>query len=392
MKKILSLSLIAILTAAVGIFALASQTSSQKQACSIECLNVKIQAALDKAREEHDLPGLTAAYTLPNGDIYSFSNGYENIENQTPMRNDSRIMSGSIGKMFTAASILSLVDEKVLKLDDPISKWLGQEEWFDKLPNANGITLRMLLNHSSGLRDHVYLKPFSEDVKESLKDPNYIFPPEKLVSYLFGTTALFKPGEGYGYSDTGYILLGMIAEKATGQPYNETLQQKVIYPLNLSLTSPSAGRIHAGLAQGYIDQDNSILPDLATTMQNGVYRFNPASEWTGGGLVTNAKDLAKWIHVMFNGNKITANISRQMLDTPNKINDKISHGLGTFIYDTEFGPLYGHGGWFLGYRSFVAYAKDHRISVAVQCNTDKYQPSYIARDLLTLIIENFPDE
>lgn len=345
-------------------------------------LNTRLHEALDHVREQQHVPGCVAAYVLADGRAHAFASGLADVEYRRPMTPETRLMSGSIGKMFVAATALTLVRDGTLDLDAPISRWLGNEPWFSHLPNGDQITLRMLLTHSSGLRDHVFLPSFSRDVVASLATPDYVFPPERLVSYVLDTVPLFPAGRGYAYSDTGYILAGMIIERASGRPYDELVQERILYPLNLSLTSPSAGRIHAGLAQGYVDPQNPIIRGLTTSLERGVYRFNPGSEWTGGGLVTNARDLATWIHALFGGRVLPAEVAQQIIDSKVPIAERRGYGLGAYLLETEFGPLYGHGGWFLGFRSYVAYVAERRTAVAVQCNSDKSNPDAIVHTLL----------
>ena len=114
--------------------------------------------------------------------------------------------AGSVGKTFTAAVAISLVHEGKLNLDDKIETWLGKEDWFGRLPNGKDITLRMLLNHSSGLRDHVFEQNFREAIHERLNKPDpdldFVFSPRELVAFVLNTEPLFAAGKAWKYTDT----------------------------------------------------------------------------------------------------------------------------------------------------------------------------------------------
>ncbi len=118
------------------------------------------QAALDGFQEEYGFPGATAAYVLRDGTTGVVATGLADVEDGTLMTVRSRMLAASIGKTFVGATALALAREGVLELDAPVSRWLGDRHWFTRLPNHAAMTVRHLLNHSSGLPDHVHLKSF----------------------------------------------------------------------------------------------------------------------------------------------------------------------------------------------------------------------------------------
>ena len=343
----------------------------------------EVQARLDGAVQEHGLPGATAAIVTGDGRLVSFASGLSDREIGRKMTPDTRMMSGSIGKMFVSAVALSLVQDGVLDLDAPISQWLGQDSDYAKLPNYGAITVRMLLGHNSGLVDHVYMDSFWTVARERSKDADFAFAPKDLVAFGYGTKPLFKPGEGFHYTDLGYILLGLVIEKASGESYYTLLQQRFLYPLALSSTGPSNGRVFNGLAQGYLDASNPLLGEQGTALSGGVFQINTSSEWTGGGLVTSAGDLAEWAADLFEGRtRLGTKYAMEMVAKPGETGKPGRYGLGVYVFDTEFGPLYGHGGWFMGYRSFVGYFPGCHVSAAIQMNTERVeQTSVIFRNV-----------
>jgi D-alanyl-D-alanine carboxypeptidase len=334
-------------------------------------LDAKFQAELDALRAEYKFPGATAAYVLPNGDAGVVATGLSDVEAGTPMTVRSRMLPASIGKSFVAATVLALANEGVLGLDDPISKWLGDKPWFKRLPNADAITLRQLLTHRSGLPDHVGTEAFVRDVAKRWSEPGNPFPPEALIAYVLDKPALFKPGEGYAYSDTGYILVGLIIEKATGHTYYDEVTRRFLKPLHLTLTGPSS-RNMPGLAAGYMPKENPFGLPTKTTSAPGVMTYNPVEEWTGGGLVSNSLDLANWAKALYEGHAMAGPYLDALLRaTPRKGGDPAhGYGLGVFVDATPLGTTYGHGGWIPGYASDMIYYKDYRVAIAVQINTD----------------------
>jgi D-alanyl-D-alanine carboxypeptidase len=337
-----------------------------------ESLGTRFQAELDRLRQEHDLPGVTAAYLQSGGVPAVFAVGSADPDQGLPATVETRMLSGSTGKTFVAALALALQDEGKLDLDDPIERWLADEPWLTRLPNVEAITVRRLLNHSSGLADHVYNEAFGAALVGVT--PDRIFPPAELIGFILDSEPLFPAGEGYSYSDTNYILAGLILERAGGAPFYEQIQRRFLYPLGLVLTAPSPGRIHPGLAQGHLSPDSALAGLGATTLDHGVFRFDPGAEWTGGGLVTSPRDLVIWVSALYGGRAIGAEAVAEMLASvaPGSGEEgRSGYGLGVYIWKGDDGLEYGHGGWFPGYRTSMAFYPESGVAVSVQTNTDQ---------------------
>ncbi len=346
----------------------------------------QVQARLDEAVTRHALPGATAAIVTDEGQHVSFAAGFADREIGRAMSPETRMMSGSTGKMFAAAVAVSLVQDGSLELDAPISKWLGETSEYSALPNYPKITVRMLLNHTSGLIDHVYLDSFWDVVKARTEDPDFAFAPPEMIAFGFGSKPLFEPGKGYHYTDLGYLLLGLVIEKASGKPYYTLLQERFLYPLGLALTGPSSGRIFNGLAQGYLTGENPLIGKGGMTLVEGVFRINTQSEWTGGGLVTNAGDLAEWAWDVFEGRtRLGTEYARMMVLNPVDTGKRGRYGFGVYVFDTEFGPLYAHGGWFMGYKSYVGYFPNCHVAASIQINSEAIgdKTGAVFRDVFT---------
>ena len=178
-------------------------------------------------------------YVLENGTIVSVASGLADKEYNIQMTPQSRMLAASIGKTFVAATCVALNQKGILDLNGPISVWLSEYNWFDQLPNHKIITIHQFLNHTSGLPDHVYDERFAKAFTEKWNSPINPLPPEALIAYILNTEPRHHPGIAWSYSDTGYLLLGLIIEKATGKDFYELVYHYFFNPLRLENTSPN---------------------------------------------------------------------------------------------------------------------------------------------------------
>ena len=160
-------------------------------------LQARFQTGLDTIRDKYELPGITAAFALPDGRVVAFATGLADKETGAKMTPDTRMPAGSIGKTFVSAMTLALVQDGKLSLDDKLEKWLGEEPWFAELPNGPQITVRHLLMHRAGLADHIYDPKWVAAVQQMVRaldtDPDYYFKPRDLVGYILGRKPLAPP-------------------------------------------------------------------------------------------------------------------------------------------------------------------------------------------------------
>lgn len=337
-------------------------------------LEQRFQTGLDLICAKYNLPGMTAAYALPNGQVVAFASGLADKESGAKMTLDTRMPAGSIGKTFVAATVLGLAQDGKLSLDDKVEKWLGNEPWFSELPNAHEITIRHLLMHRSGLTDHLNDPAWGLAAQQMVKsldtDPDYYFKPSELVKYILNRPPLFPAGQDFKYTDTGYILVGLVLERAGGAAYYDQVRKRFLDPLKLTLTEPSDHRDLPNIAAGYVSSSNPFgLPEKITV--DGKLRYNPASEWTGGGLVSNPQDLVRWAKALYECRALEKPYLDELLATDPKDEGKShQYGLGVYITQSDLGTSYGHGGWLVGYLSHVDYYPAERVAAAVQTNTD----------------------
>ncbi len=337
-----------------------------------ETLTQRLQEELDRLRTETDFPGATVAFIFTDGTSGSVATGVADKELNIPMGTQSRMLAASIGKTFVAATMLALQQEGKLELDTPISHWLNQRPWFSQLPNHDNITLRQLLNHTSGLPDHVYSESFAKQMSAQWNEPGVPFSDEELVSLVLNQAPLFSAGEGWSYTDTGYILINLVIQKVTGNDFYTEINRRFIAPLQLTATTPSNTRELPNLAAGYTSADNPFGIPAKSLNKDGLMVWNPGVESAGGGWISNTTDLAHWGLVLFEGNAIDGNYLSQLLTGfPTDQNNNIQYGLGVSIFSGGlYGPVYGHAGWIPGYTSSLRYYPEHHLAIAIQINTD----------------------
>ncbi len=336
-------------------------------------LKERFQAELNTLHEQYGFPGATAAYILPDGTTGVVAAGMADSENNIPMTPQSRMLAASIGKTFVGATVIMLSQEKVLNLDGPIEQWLGERPWFSRLPNHNQITVRQLLNHTSGIANHVEMEGFIRAFRENRGVSKAPLTPEEMISFVLDQPPLCKPGEEWHYSDTGYLLIGLLIEKVTGHNYYEEINRRFLAPLGLICTTPSDTVELHGLATGYISPDNAFDLPSKSTLRPGVMCWNPAIEWTGGGLVSTPRDLVVWAKALYEGTAIKGDYLHTLVQSvPVSENcSETQYGISVAIHhESPFGPTYGHSGWIPGYCSSLRYYTMHGIAVAFQLNTD----------------------
>ena len=328
----------------------------------------KLQARFKELRQENEFPGVNIGLVLSDGQSLGVSVGYADLEAERPLKPADRMLAGSIGKTFVSAVTLRLVEEGALELDEKIERWLGREPWFSRLPNGRDITLRMLMNHTSGITEHVTKPAFTRRI---LAEPDKIWKPEELVAYSLDLPPLFEAGKGWAYADTNYILVGMVFERATGKTVYGEVTRRLLKPFKLKETSPADSRVLPGLVPGDTRLKSVFGFEGRTLLGDGRFVINPQMEWCGGGFVTTAEDLAKWAKALYAGKVLLPATRDELLQAvPAKTGPGDQYGLGVMVRQTPWGVTYGHGGIFPGYLSEMQYFPDRKTAIAIQFNTD----------------------
>ena len=347
--------------ATAGLLLIATSTSLDAQG-----LPERLQTRLDSLHRAGRFAGAQIGVALPDGSTIAVATGFADTAKRDVMTTRHLLLQGSVGKTYASALALQLVFEGKFALEDPIAKYLAGEPWFSRLPNAQSITVRQLMNHTSGLVRYEFKERFTADLTAS---PDRVWRPHELVSYILDTAAPFAPGQGWDYSDTNYIVLGMIMEKVTGRTYYDLVRARVLRPAALDATVPSDARAIRGLANGYAGPNNPFGGTDAMLV-DGRMVINPQFEWTGGGMASTAEDLARWGKRLYEGGAFDPSMLPTLLDgVPARLGQNTKYGLGVIIRETALGTLYGHGGFFPGYQAEMLYLPVQKAAVAFQVNS-----------------------
>ena len=319
---------------------------------------------LENARAEKRMPGLRAAIRYPDGRIVRAAVGLGDREAGTPLDDTVGMPGGSTGKTFVAAVTMLLVDDGTLSLDDRASRWLGRTDWYARLPNTEDIKVRHLLSHSSGIPDYPSTAGFrTAMIWRVIRNGSAKFEPEELISYSLAKEPPFPAGQGYLYSDTGYLVLGRVIEAAAGRSYYDLVQERILDPQKLDGIRPQNKSNLADIVPGYVAGARCLKKD-------GRMKFDPSSEWTGGGLVTTPTMLVKFYGALAEGHVVKPESLALMLkgEWQNPMEPNWHYGYGLFVYDD--GKSFGHAGLWSGYRTDVRHYASSGLTVAVQANRD----------------------
>ncbi|PGD35648.1 serine hydrolase domain-containing protein [Bacillus wiedmannii] len=304
-------------------------------------------------------PGILAK-TSEGGKTWSYAAGVANMSSKKPMKTDFRFRIGSVTKTFTATVVLQLAEENRLNLDDSIKKWLPgviQGNGYDD----KQITIRQLLNHTSGIAEYTRSKSFN------LMDTKKSYRAEELVKMGISMPPNFAPGKSWSYSNTGYVLLGILIETVTGNSYAEEIENRIIEPLELSNTFlPDNSSVIPGTkhARGYIQLDEASEPKDVTY-------YNPSMGSSAGDMISTADDLNKFFSYLLGGKLLKEQQLKQMLTTvPTGEAELGRYGLG--IYETKLPngvSIWGHGGSIPGFVTFAGGTLGGKHTLAVNLNS-----------------------
>ena len=371
-------------------------TGASLLAQPVASLQARVDAYVREWHAQTSVPGVSIGIVLKDGTVLTSVAGVADRTTKTPLTPDGLMLAGSTGKTFFAALALQLIESGRLDLEAPISKYLGDRPWFPRLPNASSITVRHLMTHTSGLVRYEMNPKFTADLRAQ---PDKVWSPEEEVAYLLDATPPFPAGQGWDYSDTNYIVLGMIMEKVTGTKAYDEIRTRFLTPLKLGGVVPQVSRQIPKLVSGYAGA-NDPLGFADEMMVNGRLIINPQFEWAGGGFATSAGDLARWGHALYGASSgtsaapITEAMRGRMINAAvaARLGPQVSYGLGVIIRPTTpVGPVWGHSGFFPGYQSELVYAVDRGITVAVQINTSAPRSTgnrsmlRVAYDLIALL-------
>ncbi len=360
---------------------LATPSTAQTAAgLTAQRLRPALQEALDRLRGDR-VPGAQVTVLLADGEAIALVSGVADRDTRTPMPVSGRLLAGSTGKTFFAALALQLVREKKLDLDTKVATTLGEEPWFPRVPNAKDMTVRHLMQHRSGVMRYELSRGFLRALTER---PDHLFTPVEEIAFVLDEKPRFAAGAGFEYSDTNYVLLGLVLERISGSSCFAEIDRRFLVPLGLRDTIPARGRRIAGLLQSYAGANNPFGGRDAMLV-DGELPFDPGFEGAGGGFASTATDLATWTKALWDGDVLDG-VRDLALDAPEApLGPKTRYGLGVIVNETPLGRALGHDGWFPGSMSIVRWFPEARVAVAVMVNSSSDRR--LPRDLLSWIVE-----
>lgn len=323
----------------------------------------RMQVTIDSMRLATNVKGISACVLYPGKGLWKGVSGMSN--NGQPITPELLFGIGSNTKLFTGVLLLKLAQNNVIKLDDSLSSYLPT---FNNV-NPN-ITIRQLLNHTSGLADIINVPGYMDSV---LSNPNRIFTPAELISWL--GPPLFAPGKGWNYCNTNYMLAGMIAEAATGKSYGKLLRDSILIPLNLDST--------------FLGVYENVLyavahPWQGSTNNVGVPRkaLNSAA-WSAGAMYSNATQMIKWYEALMGGKVLSPAYFKELTTFVGQG----KYGMGIIESEINGRTVWQHGGTIWGgYNSCMMYDTATGIIICVLINQLPAQAFQVSSQLLSVAI------
>jgi len=320
-------------------------------------LDARVDAFVEAVRGEQKVPGLAVAVLRDGKLVRAKGYGLANIELDVPVKPATIFQTGSVGKQFTATAVMILVQEGKVGLDDKVSKY------FTGTPKAwKDITVRNLLTHTSGIPDYTDTK---KTKAKELFNFRADYTEDELYRRLIQMPLDFEPGTKWQYSNPGYLLLGLLIHKVTGEFYGDFLQERIFRPLGMSatriiseediVTNRSSGY---RLVKGDIKNQEWVSPTLNTTADGALY--------------TNVLDLGKWDAALYT-EKLISKANLALMWTPVTLRDgkTYPYGFGWFLGTVNGHRLIQHDGAWQGFTMNISRYVDDKLTVIVMTNLEE---------------------
>ena len=345
--------------------------------------SIALQKRLDSWRESQKIPGISVAILFPDDTLWLGTSGLADVKGKTPVETDTAFAVASVSKTFTSALILALHDEGKIDLEAPARQYLPT------LPIDKRITVRQLLDHTSGLADF-FFDPRID--KALLGDRGRTWSFSQSLGYVGKPYA--KPGKKWAYSNTNYLILGAIAERVGGAPLEDQLAERFFRPLGMTRTYDQRGQVPNGpVAHGYRFATGKASPiDLTDGTRVTPFTSVITAAGGAGAIASTPTDLVFWARSIYGGGgpETISPASRQAMfadvAATAALKPRIPYGLGVQAIDLDGHLAYGHSGRLLGFRSLVRWIPDERMAIAILTNQSRTDPAIIARSLLRIAL------
>ncbi len=349
-------------------------------------VRARLQVALDEARARLGIPGVSVTVMFPDGSSWTGTSGRADVAGNEEVTPDTAFALASVSKTYTAALILALAGDGLIDLD---ASALGY------LPGATldrRITVRQLLNHTSGLDDFFLHTPID---KALLADRDAFWSVKRTLKYV--AKPYFPPGKGWHYSNTNYVYLGLIAERVAGVPLAVALRDRFFVPLDFGATWYQAVEKPRGpLAHGYRFAGPRLsTPPIDLSAKSPVAPFRSVVTAAGGAgsIAATSADAARWSRLLFTGKVLGPAMTAQMLDGvafTAAYKPRVPYGLGVQAFPIGGRLAVGHSGRLLGFRAAVRHLPAENVTIAVLTNQSRADPGIIVEALLAIIFEPEP--
>lgn len=316
-----------------------------------------------------DRPGAAILISKGNRMLYEGARGQADAELDVPLSTKNVFAIASLTKMFTAAMVLKLAEQHQLSLSDPLLLYLPD------FPKGQDITIQQILRHTSGISD----TPVQSNPRCELDELDT----KAQIAEIRVRPLDFAPGTHWRYSNAGFIVLGAVIEKVTGQPWYQAITLNILQPLGLTHTYYAPGStIIPGRAHGYSTGTPGHVLENARPINVTI----PAA---AGALTSTTSDLRLWMRALASGKVISAESFKQMSSPGAKLPGSeagSSYGLGTYVWNIRGHTVIGHTGSIGGFTSFVGYIADGDEIVVVLANDDDFDAQTVGRRLVAIAL------
>jgi D-alanyl-D-alanine carboxypeptidase len=301
------------------------------------------------------IPGAQVAVWHEGRVILSRGYGTAEIEAGRAVEPGTVFRLASVTKQFTAAAIVQLAEEGVLSLDDPLARWVPEYP-----TGGHEVTLRHLLTNTSGIPNFATVDP---DWQAKIGEP---LPPMEALARMSEHDLLFEPGDRFDYSNTGYVLLGIVIERASGMSYDEYVRDALAHRHGFGSLAYCPDTPAPGHAHGYRPEEEGSLPALPVSMTNA---------YSAGALCSTAEDLVRWTQALNRGRIVAPALVEEMVTPPEVRTGRTPYGFGLVIGSLAGHRRVMHGGGINGFNTQVAYYPEHDLGIAVLYNTSGSPPA-----------------
>jgi D-alanyl-D-alanine carboxypeptidase len=323
------------------------------------------QAKLDEIVKKGTV-GIMMSVYHPNSVQWLGASGKADISNNVPMQACMISRMGSTIKMFTATVTMMLYDENKINLDEKIAHYL-KGSYIGKIQNTETATIRQLLQHSSGIYNYIQNPKFQTASMNNLKKEWHA---EDLMSYAYNQDAYFTSGTDVRYSNTNYILLGILIEQIEGKPLHEVFEQRIFKAFGMTKSLfASKNPVPHNIVRGYIDLYSNFKITESTYFSGWDYYT------ADGGLISNPYDMSIFFQKLMNGEVVNPKLLGEMLTwkTPHEQDPDffpIEYGLGIFKMKTPKGDVYYHSGDAIGYYANMMYIPSSKSVIVYAVNSN----------------------